>query len=523
MKKTVLIAVFCAAVLSPAKAFLDDYNEYWSWSYWYCPVSWNDARVYFQLGEQKSDRAITGKCTIYVAGEGALPNSDEGNTIKFPFSYLYGGPYLWVLPWRKGGDLTNIVLKTTIHGFLGFLGKRDDIERVYIEEGISSIGNWWFAGLGGLTKITVPLSLLYVGEGAFRGCGRLHIFECPDNVRTIGCRAFESCGMLSEFIRYEYDSEDDTHSKISKIPINIEDRAFADCGKLKYFYIPPNSILGDEVFSGSGFETVTITDDINYGTYIYKNCNNLKSVAFSGRVNKIPGGTFCGCINLPSIDIPNSVTNLGVEAFAMSKLTSVTVPGSVKDIKVSAFARCGNLTSVKICEGVKTINYWAFQSCPKLETVSLPEGLEYIDYYAFGWCDSLKAIECNATTPPAMHSRVFYASNITNTSLYVPRGSIDAYRNADVWKNFKHIGTYPEGMHIINGKNFTVNCGGKVKLIAKLLPHDAVPTIIWTSSNESIVSVVDGRVTAHAVGEAVITATTVNGIFKDECRITVKK
>ncbi|MDR2691633.1 MAG: Ig-like domain-containing protein, partial [Dysgonamonadaceae bacterium] len=100
--------------------------------------------------------------------------------------------------------------------------------------------------------------------------------------------------------------------------------------------------------------------------------------------------------------------------------------------------------------------------------------------------------------------------------------SVNAYRNAPVWKNFKNIGTYPAGIHIINGENFTVNSGTKIKLTAKLLPHDAVPAIIWTSSNKSIASVVDGTVTAYAPGETVITATTGNGIFKDSCKITVK-
>jgi hypothetical protein len=183
---------------------------------------------------------------------------------------------------------------------------------------------------------------------------------------------------------------------------------------------------------------------------------------------------------------------------------------------------CGNLTSVKICEGVKTIGDAAFQDGWTLETVSLPASLEYIDGWAFGDCPGLKVIECNGTTPPAAHSDAFINSDLTKTSICVPHGSVDAYRNAPVWKNFKNIGTYPAGIHIINGKNFTVNSGSKIKFTAKLLPHDAVPAIIWTSSNSSIASIVGGTVTAHAGGEAVITATTGNGIFKDSCKITVK-
>ncbi|MDR2691359.1 MAG: hypothetical protein LBB73_03545, partial [Dysgonamonadaceae bacterium] len=38
----------------------------------------------------------------------------------------------------------------------------------------------------------------------------------------------------------------------------------------------------------------------------------------------------------------------------------------------------------------------------------------------------------------------------------------------------------------------------------------------------SIASVVDGIITACAPGEVIITVTTINGIFKDSCKITVK-
>jgi hypothetical protein len=186
------------------------------------------------------------------------------------------------------------------------------------------------------------------------------------------------------------------------------------------------------------------------------------------------------------------------------------------------FASCKALTSVKLCEGVKTTGKSVFYSCEKLEKVSLPASLDTVEGWVFANCPSLKIIECNGTIPPAVNPNAFTNSDITKTSVCVPYGSVDAYRNADVWKNFKNIGTYPAGIHIINGENFTVNSGTKIKLTAKLLPHDAVPAIIWTSSNSRIASVVDGTVTAHAEGEAIISATTVNGIFTDSCKITVK-
>jgi hypothetical protein len=550
MKKIILIAVFCAAVFSPARA-------YWSYKYWYCPVSWSEARVYFQADDTVDPEFFI----LYVGGEGPLPDSNEDNTTTLPFQYALGHLPSSRLPWRKGGDITKID-----YG-LGYTHTASEIICVEVGEGITHIGNWWFAGLYWLEGTFLPLTLQSIGEGAFKGCAHLFDVLRFDTVLDVSGKYY----------------------KMSEAPLTIGSRAFADCKNLKYFNITANSTLGDEVFADSGLESVefkpgtsfgksvfqncsnlksvTIPANVNFGKYTFQYCRNLKSITFRGRTTEVTEGMFYGCSGLPSVTIPNSITSignsafedcysllsvtipnsvtsigdcafycsgltsvtipgsvtkLGARAFKQTGLTSLTVPGSVKNIEVATCAFCGNLTSVKFCEGVKSIGFEVFQDCKKLETVNLPASLDTVESRVFANCFNLKVFECNGMTPPAMHSDAFAESNLTEATLYVPSGSVNAYRNAPVWKNFKNIGTYPAGIHIINGKNFTVNSGSKVKLTAKLTPHDAVPAVVWTSSNESTVSVVDGTVTAHAPGEVIITATTGNGIHKDSCKITVK-
>ena len=67
---------------------------------------------------------------------------------------------------------------------------------------------------------------------------------------------------------------------------------------------------------------------------------------------------------------------------------------------------------------------------------------------------------------------------------------------------------------VVKGETFT--------LTATVLPEDAAnKSVTWTTSNENIASVAQGKVTAKAVGTATITATTANGKTAT-CTVTVK-
>ena len=60
-------------------------------------------------------------------------------------------------------------------------------------------------------------------------------------------------------------------------------------------------------------------------------------------------------------------------------------------------------------------------------------------------------------------------------------------------------------------------------LLVKVMPDDATnKNVIWASSNESVVKVAAGVITALKAGEAVVTATTEDGGFVDKCEVKVK-
>lgn len=138
--------------------------------------------------------------------------------------------------------------------------------------------------------------------------------------------------------------------------------------------------------------------------------------------------------------LSNSVTNIGHGAFEYcADLTSIEIPNSVTYMGDLVFYGCTSLTAFNIPNSITSIGVGVFNGCTALASIEIPNTVTSILEDAFSNCSSLTSIEVHWDTPISIIPDVFREILLSEITLYVPVGTVDKYKFADVWKEFNIV------------------------------------------------------------------------------------
>lgn len=244
----------------------------------------------------------------------------------------------------------------------------------------NTIGYGMFGDLELLEKIMLPEETAIIEKDAFKNSKTLTALSIPEKTEKVtpstGC------------------------SKLSQITVAPTNRIYSSTDGVVYDKKGENLVWFPEAKSGEEIQFSATLKSI--GDFALQKC----------RVRKLV--------------LPNSLTNIGKQAFYAAEMESVVLP-----------------------DNLRTVSYGLFQSCKNLTSVTLGSNCELISEYCFDGC-TLKHLYVKASYPPVCTQEAFTgAKNLFDgCELHVPAESVDLYRNAKVWQQFIRISPYPYKINV---------------------------------------------------------------------------
>ena len=311
-------------------------------------------------------------------------------------------------PVQPSGQFEFTLARDGTHYILSGIGTVTDedivIPSTYNGLPVMEIGNSAFSEYQFIRSVTFPITLELIGPGAFSNCSFLASIEIPEGVTEIYQNAFSGCTRLETVT---------LSTSLKRIEVNV--------------------------FSG---------------------CSSLTSIKIPEGVTEIHQNAFSGCTKLETVILPETLESIGISAFAeceklyeqdsglayagnwlvgaKENIISVNVREGTQHIADGIFIENSNLSSVSLPSTLKTIGSFAFFCCSFLTSIEIPEEVTEIGEQAFDHCFNIKKVVFLSSVPPAIGSHLFpYKWGDTEFTVYVPRGSLEAYRsvNDDYWQS----------------------------------------------------------------------------------------
>lgn len=151
--------------------------------------------------------------------------------------------------------------------------------------------------------------------------------------------------------------------------------------------------------------------DIRNGTLV-KYLGTESDVVIPDGVTFIDYGAFGQRADIRSITMPNSVTTIGMFAFASCGIETIKLSDNLVKIWSSAFTNCKNLRYITIPGGVRVLEDGMFANCPQLERVVLAEGVEKIEHRAFADCKNLVSVRIPNTVKEIEYNAFFQCPSL---------------------------------------------------------------------------------------------------------------
>lgn len=273
---------------------------------------------------------------------------------------------------------------------------------------VTSVAEAAFNGNKTVTSVTIPSTIVEVETDAFRNMSNVKSVNIPDLAAW--------CGIV--------------FANGNANPIY---NAFSASSESKWGTV---YVAGEPVTT-----TLVVPEGVTSTSRSFYGFKSLTNVTLPSTLETLGDQTFANCTKITEVVIPEGVTTIGSAFFGCSGLTTVTLPSTLVSM-TNTFYNCKALASVELPDGLETIGSMTFNNCQAITSITIPASLKSIGMMAFDGCTGLTEITSYAVVPP---TAAFYAFDGVNKDIPVNviEESMDAYKEADEWKDFTNYKAIP--------------------------------------------------------------------------------
>ncbi len=404
----------------------------------------------------------------YASEGGVLFNKDKTALLYYPehkadtsYQVPSSVEYINAVTFRNSQgfpNLTSITIPGNVRvvSDMAFYMMRSTLSEIIIQEGVMYVGQDAF-GDGNITgTISIPNSLIYIGNSAFSLNGYtngnqyaegLYIgndenpylylydttttdmttFNVTEGCKFIGDYAFESCSFTSinipstligfgnspfhfceHFANINVDENNTVYSSQDGVLFNKDKTALIlyPAGKTETTYQVPDGVkILAGGLSSSALTEVSLPDSLEILASGFGSSLQTVNIGPNSQLKTIGSYAFASCSSLQSINLSsdNQLQSIGSYAFlGCSNLENIDFinNGKITEIADCAFQNCTSLTTVTIPDIVTSIGASAFSGCSSLATVNIDlnnSQISEIGDSAFYNCSALTTISIPAS------------------------------------------------------------------------------------------------------------------------------
>ena len=345
--------------------------------------------------------------------------------------------FLATVTFAEGSQLKSI----GVSAFSGTNPAHPRFKEIQIPNSVETIGTNAFQNCQDLESITLPASLKTIESSAFSYCLNLSKIKLPTSLKAIQSYVFDGCSSLEtvfydgSLARWSQISTDNGFLGISSPSLVMGDYTAQFIPvKDENDPSPPPKTVTITKYTGTE-STVILPSTINswpvtkIGEAAFQDNTTITSVAIPDSVTEIGANAFAGCTNLTSVnyiggdwskltiqsgnpaveDAAKDAANEQLFDFEFTPdntavivkhyrgaAADVTIPSRYKGKPVTAINNAAfpnsAVTSVTIPDSITSIPDAAFYNCGNLETIHIPVSVTFIGSYAFDDCPNLMTV-----------------------------------------------------------------------------------------------------------------------------------